>query len=391
MFPAEVVDAVVALTGRGERRRRALPARLVVYYVLGLGLWPEAPYEEVMRRLAEGLAWVSSWREWYRLPGKAAIFRARERLGVEPLAALFDGACVPLATEATRGAFYHGLRIVSLDGTCLDVADTAANEAAFGRPGSHRRVGGGAYPQLRLVGLCEVGTHALVRVAVGPYRTSERALAMEVIPGLEAGMVCLAGRGFYGFERFRAAAETGAEVLWRAPERAHLPREQVLPDGSYLSTHKPARRAGHGRHPGLRVRVIAYRLEPQAQRSATASGTQGDAGITYRLLTTLLDPEQAPASDLAALYRERWEIEHTFDELKTHQRGAKVVLRSKTPAGAEQEAYGLLLTHYAVRSVMHEAALQADLDPDRLSFQRSLRATRRSARQQAGLSPHNLE
>jgi hypothetical protein len=292
---------------------------------------------------------------------------------------LFDGACTPLATSETKGAFYRGLRIVSLDGTCLDVADTPANAAAFGRPGSHRRSGGGAFPQLRLVGLCEAGTHALVGAAVGPYRTSERALAMEVVPGLAAGMVCLADRGFYGFDRFHAAAETGAELVWRAPERAHLPREQVLADGSWLSTHKPARRAGHARHPGLPVRVIEYRLDAEA------------AGVTYRLVTTLLDPEQAPASELAALYRERWEIEHTFDELKTHQRGAKVVLRSKTPAGAEQEAYGLLLTHYAVRSVMHEAALQADLDPDRLSFQRSLRATRRSARQQAGLSPHGQE
>ena len=389
VFPAEVVDAVVALTGRVERRRRALPARLVVYYVLGLGLWPEASYEEVMRRLTEGLSWASSWRESWRLPSKAGIFRARQRLGFEPLAALFDGACAPLATEATRGAFYRGLRLVSLDGTCLDVADTAANEEAFGRPGSHRRAGGGAYPQLRLVGLCEVGTHALVRAVVGPCRESERALATPVIATLEAGMVCLADRGFYGFERFRAAMQTGAELVWRVPERAHLPREQVLADGSYLSTHRPARRAGHGRHLGLRVRVIEYRLHPRG--GSAPSSPADDARQSYRLITTLLDPERAPAGELAQLYRERWEIERTFDELKTHQRGANVVLRSKTPSGVQQEAYGLLLTHYAIRSVMHEAALQADLDPDRLSFLRSLRATRRSARQPAGFSPHDPE
>jgi len=383
-----VVDSVVALTGRRERRRRVLPARLVVYYVLGLGLWPEASYEEVMRRLTEGLAWASSWQESWRLPSKAGIFRARQRLGVEPLAALFDGACTPLATEATKGAFYRGLRLVSLDGTCLDVADTPGNASAFGRPGSHRRAGGGAYPQLRLVGLCEVGTHALVRVAMGPYRVSERALAAEMIASLQPGMLCLADRGFYGFERFRGAMEAGAELLWRVPQRAHLPREQVLADGSYLSTHRPARRAGHGRHAGLSVRVIEYRLDP---RGRPAPSPEDDTRQTYRLITTLLDPDRAPAGELAALYRERWEIEQAFDELKTHQRGPKVVLRSKTPAGAKQEAYGLLLTHYAIRSVMHEAALQADLDPDRLSFLRSLRATRRSARRQAGFSPHDPE
>ena len=202
-------------------------------------------------------------------------------------------------------------------------------------------------------------------------------------------MVCLADRGFYGFERFRAAMQTGAELVWRVPARAHLPREQVLADGSYLSTHRPARRAGHGRHLGLRVRVIEYRLHPRG--GSAPSSPADDARQSYRLITTLLDPERAPAGELAQLYRERWEIERTFDELKTHQRGRELVLRSKTPSGVQQEAYGLLLTHYAIRSVMHEAALKANLDPDRLSFLRSLRAARRSARQPAGFSPHDPE
>ena len=194
VFPAELVDAVVAEADRKEARRRSLPARLVVYYVLAMALFSDSSYEEVMRQLTEGLAWTSSWEESWSVPSKAAIFRARTRLGVEPLALLFAGACRPMAVGDTRGAFYRGLRLMSLDGTCLDVADTPANEAAFGRPGSHRRVGGGAFPQLRVVGLLESGTHALVGVALGAYGTSERVLAEQLLPSLEPGMLCLADR-----------------------------------------------------------------------------------------------------------------------------------------------------------------------------------------------------
>jgi len=304
---------------------------------------------------------------------------------VEPLEALFDGACRPLAQADTPGAFYRGLRLTALDGSCLNVADTPANSAAFGRPGSHRRVGGGAFPQLRLVGLCELGTHAVVRVALGPYGSSERALADQLVPGLEAGTLCLADRGFYSFDRFRLARDAGAELLWRVSLRVTLERERELPDGSYLSTLKPARRAGHARHPGLLVRVIEYTLGDQPAPAENGA----DEPVTYRLVTTLLGPDEAPAEELASLYRQRWEIENALDELKTHQLGASVVLRSKTPEGVLQEAYGLLLTHYAIRSIMHEAALAAKLDPDRLSFIRSLRAVRRSTRASTGFSPHD--
>ena len=385
VFPPSLVDAVLVDVNRVERRRRSLPARLMVYYVLAMALFSDSSYEEVMRQLTEGLAWASpgEGREEWRVPDKAAIFRARQRLGVEPLEALFDGACRPLADVSTPGAFYRGLRLTALDGTCLAVADTAANEAVFGRPGSRRRAGGGAFPQLRLVGLCEIGTHALVRVAMGPYRTSERALADQLVPDLEAGTLCLADRGFYSFDRFRLARDSGAELLWRVSLRVHLAREAELPDGSCLSTLKPARRAGHKRHPGLSVRVIEYTLagEAAADESGAAEPTR------YRLVTTLLNPEEAPAAELAALYRQRWEIENALDELKTHQLGPSVVLRSKTPNGVLQEAYGFLLTHYAIRRIMHEAALEAQLDPDRLSFMRSLRAARRSTRASTGFPP----
>jgi hypothetical protein len=377
VFPPELVDAVVAEAGRAERRHRLLPARVVVYYVLAMALFGQASYEEVMRQLTEGLSWASGWQRSWAVPSKAAIFRARQRLGVEPLELLFAAAAVPLASESTRGAFYRGLRVMSLDGTCLDVADTPANAAAFGRPGSSRRAGGGAFPQVRLVGVAECGTHAITRAAIGPYTTSEQALADELLGALGPRMLCLADRGFYSFERFQAARRSGAELLWRAKSNMRLPRERTLPDGSYLSSlHAFTDRHAH-RHPAS-VRVVEYALDDTGR-----PGTRE----RYRLLTTIADCDAAPAAELAALYGERWELEGALDELKTHQRGPRVVLRSKQPDGVYQEAYGYLCTHYAIRRLMHDAALAADLDPDRLSFTRSLRAARRSTRTHPGLSP----
>jgi len=377
VFPPNVVDRVVAEAGRRERRQRLLPARVVVYCVLAMALFADSSYEEVMRQLVEGLAWDSGWQRAWAVPDKAAIFKARARLGREPLELLFAAVCCPLASEATRGAFYRGLRLMSLDGTCLDVPDTPANDAAFGRPGSSRREGGGAFPQLRLVALSESGTHAITDAALGPYTTSENALADELVEALSAGMLCLADRGFYSFERFGKARQTGAQLLWRVQSSVGLPREQTLADGSYLTSiyaleNRKARRDGEP------ARVIEYALDDPAR-------SQEDR--RYRLITTILKPDTAPAKELAALYSERWEIEGALDELKTHQRGPRVVLRSKHPDGVYQEAYGHLCTHYAIRRVMHDAALTADLDPDRLSFIRSLRAARRSARTQPGFSP----
>lgn len=377
VFPPELVDAVVREAGRGERRQRLLPARVVVYYVLAMALFSDASYEEVMRQLVEGLSWASGWQRVWEVPSKAAIFKARQRLGPEPLELLFGAVAQPLAGERTRGAFYRGLRVMSLDGTCLDVADTPENDAAFGRPGSGRGRGVGAFPQVRLVGLAECGTHAITSAAVGPYTTSEPALADRLLGWLGPEMVCLADRGFYSFERFQKAARTGAQLLWRVNSNVRLPREQTLADGSYL-THISRENHGRPRRPGPQARVIEYRLEdpglPQTEQR-------------YRLLSTTLDPEQAPASELAALYRERWEIEGAIDELKSHQRGPRVVLRSKHPDGVIQEAYGYLCTHYAIRRLMHDAALKAKLDPDRLSFTRGLRAARRSTRSHPGFSP----
>jgi len=386
-FPPELVDRVLAQTGKREQRRRLLPARMVVYYLLALALFADVAYLEVLRLLVEALRRPARRRRAGlapRLPVKSALVQARVRLGPEPLRALFAQAARPLATPATAGAWYRGWRLGAVDGTTLDVADTPANEAAFGRAKSGRGEGVGAFPQVRVVGLVECGTHATVGAVLGSYPTGEVTLAGRLLGGLEegalAGVLLLADRLFVGAALWRAAAATGAELLWRAKTgktAPKLPVDQVLSDGSWLSRLYAAtdRRK---RHP-IVVRVLEYRLDDPGRPQA--------AGEVYRLVTTILDPTAAPAHELAALYAQRWEQETVLDELKTHQRGAQVVLRSKSPEMVEQEVWAHLLVHYAIRKLMHQAALDEGLDPDRLSFVGSLRIVRRHLGSQVVFSP----
>jgi hypothetical protein len=280
----------------------------------------------------------------------------------------------PVATRATRGAWYRRWRLVSLDGSCLDLADTAANDAAFGRPSASR--GASAFPQLRFVALVENGTHVLFGARLGSFAEGETTLAHDALPALRPGMLCLADRQFFGHALWRVAAATGADLLWRVKRNVRLPREARLADGSYLTTVYPTERDRRHRVEGVRVRAVEYRLAGVA-----------DAEPLYRLVTTVLDPARAPAADLAALYHERWEIEGALAELKTHLRGARVVLRSKTPELVRQEFWGLLLAHFAVRGLMHEAALRAGEDPDRLSFSHAVRVIRRKLPLFAALPP----
>ena len=382
VFPPELVDRVVAEAGRVERRQRLLPARVVVYYVLGLALYGSSSYEEVMRMLVEGLSWQSGWRQPWRVPTKAALFQARARLGVEPLRALFERVAVPLATAATAGAFYRDWRLMSIDGTCLDVADTPANEQAFGRPGSGRGSGAGAFPQIRLVGLAECGTHALVGAAIGPRSSAEQKLAADVLDRLQPGMLCLADRGFQSFVLWQRARQTGAELLWRTKSNHVLPDLERHADGSYRSAIYANQKDQRARRDPVAVRVVEYRIDDPARP---------DNDTRYRLLTTILDPERAPALGLAPLYAQRWEFENALDELKVHQRGPRLVLRSKQPDGVTQEAYAYLCVHYAIRWLMHAVAVEAGHDPDRLSFTRALRAARRTTASHAGFSPSDAD
>lgn len=363
-FPPARIRAVLKTTGKASIRERDLPAHVVVYYVIALALYVQSSYREVLRCLLEGVQWLINPSLPIKVAGKSGISQARTRLGWEPLRELHDQIVQPIALPSTRGAWYRNWRLVSLDGSTLDVADEKSNARAFGRPGASR--GASAFPQLRFVSLVENGTHVLFGTQMGAYRTGETTLAKSVLPALRAGMVCLADRQFFGFECWKQARATGAELLWRLKINAKLKREQRLADDSYLSTIYASDKDRRHRTNGIRVRVIEYRLQ----------GVPGAEPI-YRLASSILDPTQAPAEELAALYHERWEIETALDELKTHLRGAKIVLRSKTADLVRQEFYGLMLAHFAIRGLMHEAALTANEDPDRLSFVHAVRVVRR--------------
>ena len=371
--PPERVHQVLAETGKASERERDLPAQVVVYYAIALALYMGSSTREVLRCLLEGLRWL--WgAEAVKIAGKSGISQARSRLGEAPLRRLYEDLVQPVATRASKGAWYRGWRLASLDGTCLDVADTEENRAEFGAPGASR--GESAFPQLRLVALVENGTHVLFGARLGRYAEGEATLARAVLGALRPGMLCLADRQFFDHALWRRAAETGADLLWRVKGNLRLPRETVLPDGSYLTTIYPSEGDRRHRTAGLQVRVVEYRLEGVP-----------DAEPFYRVVTTILDPQRAPAAELAALYHQRWEVEVALAELKTQLRGARVVLRSKTPELVRQEVWGLLLAHFAVRGLMHEAALQADEDPDRLSFSHAVRVVRRKIPHFAALSP----
>jgi hypothetical protein len=363
-FPLEKIRASLAASGKESVRQRDLPAHVVVYYVIALALYMQSSYREVLRCLLEGIQWLVEPGAGINVAGNSGISQARTRLGWEPVRQLHDEVVRPVAVAATKGAWYRAWRLISVDGSTLDVADEKSNSEAFGRPGASR--GESAYPKIRFVSLVENGTHVLFGSRMADYATSEVALAKTVLPGLGKGMLCLADRGFFGFEMWKQAIATGADLLWRVRKNIHLACETRLPDGSYLSRVYPSQQDQRRGRNGIVVRMIEYRLE----------GVEG-AEPLYRLATTILDHEPAPAAELAALYHERWEIETAFDELKTHLRGAHIVLRSKTPDLVRQEFYGLLMAHFAVRGLMHEAALRADKDPDRLSFLHAVRVVRR--------------
>ena len=373
-IPADLVDTVLAETGRQSQRQRQLPARLVVYYVLALALYAQASYGEVLRCLLEGVRWLHLGGVDPALATKSAITRARRRLGTLPLERLFRRLAKPFAAPGTPGAWYRGRRLVSLDGTTIDLPDTPELEAQFGRPAASRGIS--SFPRLRLLGLAETGTHALFATVIDRYDSSEVGLAPQLLAHLRPEMLCLADRAFVGFALWREAAATGADLLWRLRANQVLPCQRRLPDGSYLSRLYAS--PEHRRHDedGVPVRVIDYRLEgvPEAEP-------------LYRLVTTLLDPEAAPAAELAALYHERWESEGIFDELKVTLPGARLMLRSRRVDLVEQELYGLLLVHLALRQLMYEASRRVGCDPDELSFLRAVRIVRRHLPFHAALSP----
>ena len=387
----DLVDEVLAETGRLEKRSRLLPARVVVYYVMALTMYYGDAYEEVMRRLIGGLQGLRLWRGHWQVPTTGAISQARTRLGEAPMKELFARVAVPMAGRGAPVAWFYGWRVMAVDGVVLDVPDTPENAEAFGRSRNH--LAQSPFPQVRIVGLAECGSRAIVDAAMGPVGTYERALMDQVLPSLEPDMLLLADRGYFGYDHWVKTRATGAQLLWRIVKTIDLPVLERLPDGSYLSVILPKnakkdrkRGINAGRvydtqhHKAIEVRVIEFTIPDRE--------TEADP---VRLVTSILDCADAPALELAALYHQRWELELALDEIQTHQLGRPRVLRSKTPELVRQEIWALLLTHYAIRQLMWEACDDVELDPDRLSFMRALRLVRRHTTDQAGLSPLSTE
>ena len=348
-FPIETVHEVLQRTGRASQRERDLPAHVMVYYAMALALYADVSTREVLRCVLEGVRWLGDPDAGAEPAGPSGISQARTRLGAAPLEQLYRTVVEPVAVEGTPGAWYRGWRVMSLDGTMLDVGDTTANARAFGRPRSARGVNTtGVLPQLRLVGLLETGTHVICGAQLGTCRTSEVALAADVLPSLTGEMLCLADSGLLGFDLWRTASATGAALVWRASATFTLPVLERWADGSYRSQLRWNPQCRSRDRTPIPVRVIAH----------TLPGASG-AKVMYRVVTNILEATRAPAAELAALYHERWEMETAFDEFKTHLRGAQRVLRSKTPELVRQEAWGFLMAHFAIRALMHEAALGA--------------------------------
>jgi hypothetical protein len=368
-LPDEAVEAAIEVTGTREQRRRRLPTHLVVTLVVAMGLWAG---ESMRHALAEV---VAGWREQpqarrprWELPSTAAIVQARQRAGARLFRVLFQSVAGPIATAKTQGAFLGGLRLMAVDGTTMEVADTPANERAFGRPTTDRGHASGAFPQLRLVALIETGTHALCDVVIRPFRCAEQPAGLRLLRSVGPGTLLLWDRGFHSYAMVQATLARGAHFLGRTKSNVILEPTELLSDGSFLAQVYPTPKARRHRLDGIEVRVVEYVLD-----IPDAPGQQ-----VYRLITSLLDEQAFPAQLLASTYCERWEIETTLDEVKVHQWAHPRPLRSQHPRQVVQEVYGLLLAHLAIRTFMHYAALQGGRDPDRLSFTSALRVLRRA-------------
>lgn len=381
VVPAEDVHCVLNAHHCNSQRMRSFPAVAGVYYCMALSLYPEAAYEEVFAAIAQGLAWAAGAPQPLRV-AKSSISELRSKIGPQPLAVLIERCCRPLAEPAAHPlAFYQGLRLVAMDGSNFELPDEPENIEQFGYPGS--RTGQAGYPQAQCAVLVECGTHAILAANIDSYRASEWSVCEPLLGRMDGTMLCLADRGFNGFEYWRQARATGAQLLWRCANNRQLPVIEPLPDGSYLSQIHPPRRLSRsqaGDAPPetapITVRVIEYAMPglPESQPR-------------YRLMTSLLDPVAAPALELAALYHERWQVEGVFDELKTHLLEGRRVLRSKKAALVRQEFYGWVLAHYCVRWLLHQGAAKQGVAHARQSFKAHVQLLRQVLPQSGAFPP----
>jgi hypothetical protein len=371
------IMSVLARLGVSEQRVRKLTMELIVLVCIAMNLFTEEAIDDVLQKLIAGQRFLSLTDEKQMGSGASAICQRRQQLGVAPLVALYKDICQPPATPKTRDAFLFGLRLMGVDGTVEDVADTPANSDYFGRQTGSR--GDSAFPQMRAVYLCECGTHAICDAGTWPYSVGERKGGLRVLRSVGPGMLILWDCGFHSYDMCeRCFRQQKAHFLGRVPGHVRFTPFRYLPDGSYLAYLRPSEYQRRKMGERLLVRVIEYTIDDP--------GRPGH-GEHHRLITSLLNHKLYPAHDLAVAYHQRWEVEITIDEVDTHQRHALQPFRSRTPLGVLQEFYGLLIAHYLVRSIMHEAALTADVAPDRLSFVNSVRIIRNAVFQSQIVAP----
>jgi hypothetical protein len=387
VFTPELVDAAVADAGAREQRRRLLPARLVVYFVLALWLFRgrNCGYGQVMTKLADGLyhqrraagllagqqldpdGWVDAGggRRW-RQPDISSLPRGRAKLGPAPARFLFEQVTGPIGDAGASEVSCCGQRVVSIDGPAPDVPDSTANDGHFGRPSNQAR--DGAFPQVRWLAAAESGTGSLLGASIGPYRDSEQALARDLLEQgcFGPGMLVLADRKFLSWALAREFLATGAHILWRASASFTLKPVKVLAGGTYLAELKPPRTKDG---PPLPVRVIEYTV-----RTTPADGGDGATSEVFCLVTDLLDPQVHPALDLACCYPARWGCETVIGHHKTDMGEGQPVLRSKDPAGVEQEMWALFAVYQAICTITGIGAAAAGIPPGMISFPRALAA-----------------
>ncbi|GAB3803570.1 IS4 family transposase [Micromonospora zhanjiangensis] len=388
-FNRDLLEEVLNRSGRREKRVRRLPAHVMIRYVIAMGLFCAESLDEVMRRLVGNLRRLGSWDDDWQVPTASAITQARQRLGAEPVKMLFDRACVPLAGPGTKGAWLARRRLMAIDATSVDVADTPANVERFGRMGSGPKAS--AYPKLHVAALAECGSHAIVGAVLGSCRTGERTLVKGLAGRVGPGMLVLADAGLYSFDLFNSFAATGADLAWRIGASVSVGHLRWLADGSYqalifkagLSAQRRARLVEQART-GQEIPTDLARLVRVVEYTVPDRNPDGELIV---VVTTLTDHHEVPAMELAGAYQQRWEEESALDEIKTDLRGRGEVLRSKVPELVEQQMWGLLLAHYAIRALLLEAADPAGYDPDRMSFVKGLRVVRRQVTDQAAITP----
>ena len=386
------VDAAVDACGVRELRRGGkLPAHVAVYLTMGLCLFPDDPQDEVALKVTGSLSSFGVWDASWRAPTSSAISQARKRIGPGVMRRGFDLVAAPVAEYGTQGGFLRSWRVTAIDGFSLDVPDTPANAAEFGY--TTKDPGGSPFPKARVVAVAECGTHAMLDAEVAPFGTGEKTLAMPLLARLGADWLLTAEGNFYSFPAWRAAADTGAALCWRAPGQLKLPVLEVLADGTYLSVVIDSAIQGRRREAiwaaaraGQHFDTALARIVRVLEYDVPDRGDPAKRELIC-LLTTIIAPRDASAEELAHAYHQRWEEETSIDQVKTHLRGSGRVLRSKSPDLVYAEIYGYLLAHYAISALIGRAATNASLDPDRVSYTRTLRLVRRAATGTAAFPP----